>query len=279
MLIADEQAGDLGGTGQIFQHRLLKNKTQFFPYHLLSRENPKLDWPTFDYIPKAKIFAIFNPNLYKFTDTGFLTPAYDGQSIGGTKDAKLNGVTWTESTNKPIFKSDIINNRPSVLFDGVNDKVLSGTIAHNIGTAGDYHFITLIKKGTDATAYHGICCNSGGSPLFYSRQSADAHVTIYNGGFRAFSKTLTNNSWYVLNAARVSGTLKLYINGIQDATTFADVTNTANTAFGIGYDGGGVAFYDSHIAFVCFFGTITETERMQANLDLLKYTNIAYGAL
>jgi hypothetical protein len=60
------------------------------------------------------------------------------------------------------------------------------------------------------------------------------------------SSTLSTNTWYHIAVTRASGTLKIWLNGVQDATV-ANSTNWSDTTFVVGATPNAVNFMTGYI--------------------------------
>jgi len=54
-------------------------------------------------------------------------------------------------------------------------------------------------------------------------------LNFYNGAVRITGSSLSNNTWYHIAVVRISGSTKLYINGTQSGSTYADTNNYGST--------------------------------------------------
>jgi Alpha-L-arabinofuranosidase B, catalytic len=171
-------------------------------------------------------------------------------------DQSGNGAHYIQTTgsNQPQMVTagsiNLVNNRPSILFDGVNDSLIGNTagldvlrnrsaftfiLAHSLNTmtAGNAPAFVFFSTGTNSAAsrmtYLAQGSSTGVSARTVNTRTLDASTVVsrntantYNGLFNLYSGTLDYNS-KVVNQIR-NGT-------IIDTTTFTAITagNTSDT--------------------------------------------------
>lgn len=186
------------------------------------------------------------------------TQATDGQTVATWTDASGNTNHATESTNKPTYKTNIVNGKSVIRFDGTNDKL---DLTSTITTSGDYSIFAVVQASTDMF----ILSTSSGTP--YNEQV----IRLYEGGTRkiytfwshdggeqsASSSTLSSASGdFVLIEIRRSGsTVSFFENGNAKSTGTIPSTNNwsinrlmcvTNSVFSAG-DIGSVLVYTSDV--------------------------------
>src|SRR2546426_3011074 len=135
------------------------------------------------------------PNLKVWLDASQLTGLVDGDPVGTWADQSGNGYDATQSVaaKKPTYKTNILNARPVVRYDGVDDdlgtsfsvaqpitilavlKHLSGSVTGNQSVAvGDVSTYGLLAKN----ATPDTIALFGGSLLTGGTLDANAHVVI-----------------------------------------------------------------------------------------------------
>jgi len=130
-----------------------------------------------------------------------------------------------------------------------------------IGT-GDF-LISMIIKTPSFENWSALWSFGTDNPSFYVSVGASPTWELINPFSNPFTGTVSANTVYVVTLARESGTVKLWINGIQDATTVASVTNAiGNTTFTLfedaaaGIDGG-----SSFVQECVIFGSALSSDR------------------
>ena len=193
--------------------------------------------------------------------------------VGTWTDSSGNGKDATQATsdNKPVFKTGVINTLPVVRFDGTNDRLVTASITHGVGT-GDMFYASVVKTATvgGATGYKCMQDLGTDSPAFFIN---NAKLDYYLAGDKQFATTLTSTTWYTFIVRRFGGTLEAYINGTLDATTFSNSANIASAALTLGSEGGGGQYFNSDMAEILFGKTLSNNDRD----SLTTYLRAKYG--
>lgn len=81
-----------------------------------------------------------------------LTGLNDGDAVGTWPDLSGNGYDVTQATaaNKPLYKTNIFNGQPALLFDGTNDYLENTTV--NPFTAGAARTVFIFARGNSGTS-------------------------------------------------------------------------------------------------------------------------------
>jgi hypothetical protein len=214
----------------------------------------------------------------------------DGDPVGTWADSSGHGWDATEATNRPTFKTNILNGKPIVRFDGVNDtlKIASGanSIFQNVGSgtiiavcadtnptgggvAHNVFNVTTNPVGTLARA--GLYTRQASVSQFSSRGrrlDADTGVNSFGTFASGFHMVVGQFNW-------AQNTNTLYLDGVaQTPTGFSSGGgNTQNLA------SNGVYISDANF----FPGDIAEVIAFQPALsaaDLVKVQNylaVKYG--
>jgi hypothetical protein len=138
-------------------------------------------------------------------------------------DVSTTGATGI-GTNSPTVTTGKVGGAWN--FDGVDDKIAIGTpAALNSLTATTWSawvFPTTVTK----------------DQMFASKQSANylritgskAFISFYDNGTQKTltgTSTLSNNQWYLITATFTAGSMKVYVNGVQEASR-SDITGPLN---------------------------------------------------
>lgn len=160
--------------------------------------------------------------------------------------------------NQPIYKTNQINGNPVVRFDGTDDRLVTASISHGIGT-GDLFYAAVIKTASSLSGYHAICANGNFLPGFYLNGTK---VDLYIVGDRVFSTVLNISTWYTIIVRRLSGVLDCTINGVADVTTIAnnDIISNGITTIGDENDITSTP-WNSDIAELFFGKTLSDANR------------------
>lgn len=115
-------------------------------------------------------------NLWLWLDPTQLTGLNDGDMVASDTDFSGNSRTPTQTTDnyKPLYKTNIVNNRPMLLFDGSNDYMRKLSITSTqpytvfvVAKPSNQNRIIDLNTGyvsfTASTGYIRLLCNAGSS--------------------------------------------------------------------------------------------------------------------
>lgn len=180
---------------------------------------------------------------------------FDGADASTTFTDQI-GITWSANDNAQIDTAQSKFGGASGLFDGTNDRITTSSVqsGHDFGSgdftieaqvrttstpgAGTYRVISS-RDDTTASSNRGwlflLNGDDSGRLRFVTRVGTTAYAV-------AHTTTLSLNTWYHVAAVRDGGTLRLYVDGVQVAST--SITGTVNdanvaTRIGDGNNGGG----------------------------------------
>jgi len=158
-------------------------------------------------------------------------------------DNSTNNFTLTVAGNTSISSFDpfVPNSSYSTYgsgyFDG-NGDYLSMSSSSSPVASQDFTIECWYYPVTRATIYGTIYGNfltysASGIAIWDRHDSWPTKINVQCGGVNATSTTsVVNNTWYHIAVTRASGTLKLYINGVLEATTAgANSSNTPDASF------------------------------------------------
>ena len=184
--------------------------------------------------PTAPPTAIANTSLLtNFTNAGI----YDATS---KNDLETVGNAQISTTQSKFGGS-------SMAFDGTGDwLVLPPNPPNNLTPFGTGDFtVEFWVRFSSFYNYISIVSSTRGANGFNCGSQAAAQIVWYaNGAERVRgTTTLSANTWYHIAFVRYSGTLKGYVNGVQEGTTYADSINYSTPIIRVGdLDTGGEAF-------------------------------------
>ncbi len=172
---------------------------------------------------------------------GTLVKWYNQGSFGSSVD-----MAQASGSIQPFAKStSVITINGKQAFKGVktsNLRIVTPSTNWGIGT-GDF-FISLIIRHNTVENWSALFGFGNNAPSANARQGGTSNFGILAPGNHVFTGTSSINTDYVVSFARESGTLKLWINGIQDATTFAgNALNFGTSVFSLFTDA--TASFDS----------------------------------
>jgi hypothetical protein len=141
----------------------------------------------------------------------------DGTAIGGAGKAWIdqsgnnNHATQASGTLQPVFKTNVVNGKPIIRFDGVNDllTMTSQILLQPIGTAHDFTVIFVGSVNGDSM----ILGQGGNNIQFRKGRSGNNGISKYFGAldqsssiFLSASNAVVMCTW--LNSATLNGTFR-----------------------------------------------------------------------
>jgi hypothetical protein len=199
-------------------------------------------------------------------DASQITGLSDGNAVSTWSDASGNGNDATQSsTARPIYKTNILNGRPSVRFDGTNDEMLLTSSL----PSGTSTIFCVMRKRTTGVLLGALSNNSIRSAGLLSYRNAtfycfggsgNSNIYYFNGGN---AEATTASVWCQVDNG--SG-ITLFENGSS-----ISLTNFTFGAFGSytvvgGYFG---EFGDGDIMEIIYYDTALGTTDRQSVEDYL----------
>jgi hypothetical protein len=224
----------------------------------------------------GKSFAI-STTYPKIVTNGLVLNLDAGQqnsySGSGTAWTDLSGNSNTGTlTNGPTYSS---TNGGSLVFDGVDDYVLTSTINHNIGT-GNFTYSAWVYptglKGAGATlcAFMG---NGNYAPTFgFDLNGYPSQLGFFWSGWNGFGTTLSLNQWYCVTMTRVGTLITGYLNANACPVTYNVGFSMDNAQYVIGRSGVGYApdTFKGNIAQVQIYNRALTAAEITQNFNALR---------
>ncbi|MDO6758919.1 LamG-like jellyroll fold domain-containing protein [Tamlana sp. 2_MG-2023] len=158
--------------------------------------------------------------------------AYTNGRLDDTTDSDGDGIVASRDTNDNLFGSPRnIDGSYSLYFDGRNDYVEDASVDFSTGTGGT--IMAFIKKeGTNTQGDNQLIA---GKNNFYLRIDSSNKIIGFIGANRLESTTtITDGIWTHVAFTTKANETKLYINGIEEASTasFSGVDNSGDFTIG-----------------------------------------------
>lgn len=162
----------------------------------------------------------------------------NGDLIETWLDSSPNTYTVRQGTagSRPYLTNNFFDGLSAAVFDGVDDVLLTNSIAHGIGT-GDFTWSVWVYPLAVTGSYKGMIGNASFSPGMYVRLSGAGNWGMYWGGDRVSGANLSANTWYHLITRRSGTTIDFWKNGVQEATTHTLATDMLTGLFAVGNSG------------------------------------------
>lgn len=171
--------------------------------------------------PTAPLTAITNTSLLTCQSSRFV----DNSANNSTITVNGNTAVTANSPFNPTAAWSATTNGGAAYFDGTGDSLtVAGNVALAFGT-GDFtvEFWVYINSGTSAGLWDTRNTATQVTPLIYY----DASVLRYyvNGVSVISGGALTASAWAHIALTRASGTTRLFVNGSQVGSSYADTNN------------------------------------------------------
>ena len=213
------------------------------------------------YNPASTIVTVPTSPLTAISGTSFLTlqngTMKDNSTNNNTSILLYNSAAAIQPFN-PFYTATIASNGGSMYFDGSGDWLLSPS---NLGFAlGTGDFIVEVWANPSVQGGHGSgnndCLidfrsgNGGGAYGTLYLNSSGTYVGWYaNTANQILAPGIPNNAWSHIVVSRVSGTTRMFINGVQSGS-FTDSINYLQGRVALGQfdDGVGAGWFQGYMA-------------------------------
>jgi hypothetical protein len=157
--------------------------------------------------------------------------ASNSSSYGGS------GTTWTDLTggnNVTLVNGPTFNNGygGSIVFDGSNDYAQSGTSSDLIIGTQDYTMSLWVKYDSaksEMALMDNRTAGSNGTTFSLIQVGDFMRVKVWEDNTSSFSfessTNLSPNTWYNITYTRISNSASMYINGVQDGSSWTQTYN------------------------------------------------------
>jgi hypothetical protein len=209
-----------------------------------------------------------------YQDAAKTTPAVnDGDVVGCWEDQSGNGNDATQATTakKPVVKLGIVNGKPVVRFDGIDDKlIISSTL--NISGAQDRTFFAVCKtsSGTSEPVF-SINADSSVAGKRWTVRGASGKLRIEIAG-SGYNSALRTTAMSVLAVKLYGSTLGdhiLYRNSVSESASGTSTVDTLDTNTQLGSYVSGTAFLNGDIAEILVYNSALSDADRQAIEDYL----------
>lgn len=149
--------------------------------------------------------------------------------VGLWQDSSGNNRSLSQATSgkTPVFKSNVLNGKPVVRFDGVDDLLQTSAFTlnqtHEILVVGRYRTAYGTGDGPFIDGLSGRCAMG---------RSSATHVDLYAGDGGNFNVTTTPESWHVYDAKFAGASSQLRIDGGTATTASAGTSNPGGITLG-----------------------------------------------
>ncbi len=155
------------------------------------------------------------------------------------KDNSNNNFTITTDGNAMVDLSNPF--LKSVYFDGTGDSLSIAASTELAPETGDFTYECWAYPTSETISYRTIIGidNYGSGQPFRLYQYGTRFEFWYTGAQSIDSSTISMNQWYHLVATRQSGTLRFFVNGVQQGSNVTQTINYPSSIFRIGMNSTG----------------------------------------
>jgi hypothetical protein len=154
----------------------------------------------------------------------------DNDPVGTWADqsGNANNVTQATAANKPLYKTAIINGKPVVRFDGINDSLANATPSLTIASSVFVVGALGVAAGSQ-TAYAPFAITGAGTGSRLCCRLTGTNWGTYVGSDLSSGEDLVNGAFNILVITTSSTPVTfLYRNGTQKATTGSQSVGSGN---------------------------------------------------
>lgn len=250
----------------------------------------RVDYASFTPTDVSSLTGWFKADSGVYSDAG-TTLAVGGDSVTQWNDQSGNGYNLSQATGakKPTYRVSIVNSKPVVRFDGLDD-FLSGTTASNLLAAGTkyvmfvFNAATLPTSGANPYDNSTIWSTAGGIVSSYLHATNGLGSYNFDGTVDTAVASVAAGTWY----------LGIYAHGTDDWNNAANLgvsigsgsffggftvsasgnsTNLTNAVY-IGASSGATSYLHGDLAEILFFNAIPSP---QERLKLERYLVAKYA--
>lgn len=233
--------------------------------------------------------ATFSPTdisgLALWLDASQITGLVDGDPVPSWTDlAGTNHAAQATSAARPVYKTSIVNSRPVVRFDGVDDQLQTPAFAFYTGGQYTLVAVTKLNAGTETRHVLNSDNNGGTGPRIFQFRLAGPDLQFIgfsnnNNTNASDTQPATRTNWNVLSGIRRASNVQAYTNGASNGATALSGTPTGNPrSIAIGnqviYGQAGNAYLSGDVAEVIVYNTaLSDTD----HASVVAYLGDKYG--
>lgn len=200
----------------------------------------------------------------------------DGDPIGAWEDLSGNGNHATQSTAaaKPVWKVNIVNGRPVVRFDGVDDILDSVFTASEpltmfgVHQSGDYGTARTILAGASGTSNHSV---------WYAVTTGRITITV-GTGVTALSESSASGTGWLISATQFNAASSgLWVNGGSRASGSLSSQSLTKVRVGAWFDGSS-PFLGDITQVIVYNRALSTSERQRVERHLGNYYAITVSS-
>ena len=201
----------------------------------------------------------------------------DNDSVTTWHDKSGNGYDYTQSTNIPVFKTNIVNGLPVVRFNGTSN-YMDGSATTFVNATTSYTNVFMVEKVPQSANYGMIRFKTTSNEIFLAHDST--HVGVAKRGVDQLytTETIFRNDFTIVHFKWSFGspfTGGVTQNCIANAVSSLGVPGGSSNANCIGKDGGSAGYIEGDIAEMIVYDSVTLTT---ANvISIMSYLSNKYA--
>lgn len=221
-----------------------------------------------------------------------ISPQTDGTAVGTWPNSSGTGsgydATQSTSANKPTLKTNIVNGKNVVRFDGTNDEMSTSsgrTLCNGSGEASVYLVVNDSTPNPGAgVAANWLFADDGGGFTLWELSRYNSATSARFRGFNtaatsfAAQETVSASTWHVLATVRSASSVQFWVDNASasgsTATTGTNQSSTRPLRLGSNGFGGNLVTCDMGDVLV-YAAAHTTTERQNVQTYLATKYNIA----
>jgi concanavalin A-like lectin/glucanase superfamily protein len=205
----------------------------------------------------------------------------DGDAVGTWTDSSssANNATQSTSAQKPTFRTNAINGRPAIYFDG-NDALQLGT-GITIGTGEFTAFVVYRRVGVSVQHFFGGTSSALGFRLNGGTDGTDAQLQVSDSSSSLHTGTNRHRpgTWALASFTKTAGGTATYTQRLKSAangsgtsaTTFSNATSIIGAV-----SSGGSSGFNGYLAEVIMYNRVLSDDEIAATEA---YLNAKYAVL
>ena len=204
-----------------------------------------------------------NPVLW--LDATTITGLADGDLVGVWPDVSGNGNDVTQATAglKPVYKTNVINDKPVVRFDGTDDYLSNAATSFTIGT-GDWTGFAVFMKVHQTVSWHVVySLNLIAEIATYYIQGNALRVYPYITGGYDTLQDISAGTFHIGTLQRDSSVYYHWLDGAQSSNSKSN-TQSIPSEFIVGVRDPSRYFWGGDIAEILIFASaLADSDREQ----------------
>lgn len=182
-------------------------------------------------------------NLFDTADRDALISTHDATctTIYDQTGAGSRDMAQATASKQPLIKTggtvQTINGQQAIAGQASNSRYMAtASVAHGIGS-GDFFITMIVRSNSSLGMYQGLFCLGSYNLVLYSKYNTVISGYIAGVGLYEFSgSTFATSTNHVVSMGRESNTLKLWVNGVLQGSTFSAAGSLASNPFALFVD-------------------------------------------